>query len=175
MSYVSSMLGLPTSADHSELSAVWTRTFTHPVSTLKPVSMLMALVPSLSEAEQLMHSWKLSNNEQRLGRFIVTYRSRGLDQQTQLEYFQDLLVDGAYPDSVIELLHYCGRLEYARQLGDWEIPHMPMTGKHLLNAGIKSGPEMGRLVRLAKEKWKESRYTMTCDELLHFVTTSRTQ
>ena len=166
-------LGLPDNPDNEELCTVWSRTYSFPSCTLQPVSMLVTLTRSLDDAVKLMSLWKLSRKEIELGSFIVDHRGKGLSEDTKLKYFQDLLVDGSPSESVIQLLHYCGRLEYVGQLREWAVPKMPLNGKYLIDAGIKPGSEMGKLLRLAKDKWKESHYTMNTEELIDYVTSIR--
>ena len=151
---------------------MWKRTYSY---TLQPVSMLVTLTRSLDDAVRLMSLWKICKKDMELGSFIVDHRRKVLSEHTELKYFQDLLVDGSRSENVMQLLHYCDRLEYVGQLKEWVVPKIPLTGKHLINAGIKPGSEIGRLLRLAKDKWKESYYAMNTEELIHYVNSIRTQ
>lgn len=162
--------GLPANGDVGELRTVWKKVYTDSKCRLQPVSLLMALTTSLSEAQDLTRLWKLSNNESRLGTFLVVHRVKACCEETQIKYFQDLLVDGAPLQHVLELLYYCGKDGSAGELERWPVPRLPLTGRDLKAAGVSDGPEMGRLLRLAKEKWKESYYTMSRAELLLLAT-----
>lgn len=166
--------GLPVNGDVGELFAVWRRRYTENSCRLQPVSLLVALTTSPSEAQGLTRSWKLSNNESRLGLFIAMHRGKARLVETRLKFFQDLLVDGVPLQFVMELLHYSGRDDDTRRLEQWPVPKIPLTGRDLMAAGVAVGPEMGRLLRLAKEKWKESYYTMSQEELITCATDHRT-
>ena len=162
--------GLPVKGDVGELRAVWQRRYTENSCKLQPVSLLMTLTTSLSDAQDLTRSWKLSNNESRLGIFIVIHREEACRVETKLKYFQDLLVDGVPLQFVTELLYYSGRDDDAHRLEQWPVPKIPLTGKDLKAAGVAVGPEIGRLLRLAKEEWKKSYYTMSQEELIMCAT-----
>ena len=134
--------------------------------TLQPVTLLVTLVHTVQEAYDLSHSWKLSNNEKRLGGFVAQHREHGYSPDTPLKFYQDLLVDGSPLYCVVELLHYCGRGKTAEELGRWKVPRLPVSGKDLKEAGFKVGPEFGRLLRTLHSRWKESYFTLSREELL---------
>ena len=134
--------------------------------TLQPISLLTALVNSEAEAQQLATAWKLSNSERYLAKFVCLHRSAALASSTPIKYFKDLLVDQAQLKSVLEVLHYAGQHEMCEHLQEWPIPSLPVNGRDLKEAGIPVGPEFGRLLRRLHEKWKESYFTLTKEELL---------
>jgi tRNA nucleotidyltransferase (CCA-adding enzyme) len=160
---ISQHIGLPADGNVDELKEVWERMHSH--YSLEPVSLLVAMVTSPSAADELARNWKLSNVERKLGNYVTEERERCYGGET-LKYYQDQLVDGIPLAHVIEVLRYCGRTQEANQLDQWTIPEFPLNGKHLLGAGMKNGPGLGRALRSAKEKWKESYYTLGKDELL---------
>ena len=134
--------------------------------SLQPVSLLMALVTSSEEAHVLAHRWKLSNNERKLGVFIVEHRALAYRADLEIKTCQDMLVDGVLRQSVLELLHYCNRLELASELEKWTVPKFPVNGRDLQSAGFKPGPGLGRMIRQLQSKWKESYFTLSKEELL---------
>lgn len=160
---VAKYISLPDDGNLHELSIVWNRMYNQ--YYLEPVSLLVTLVHSTKEAEELARKWKLSNAERLLGMFVTTYRDTCY-KGTPLKYFQDLLVDGNLIEHVTEVLKYCGRIHEADEIRNWNVPQLPLTGKDLKIAGVKAGPDMGKILKLSKEEWKESFYSMSKEELL---------
>lgn len=154
---------MPKDGNFAELERVWEE---HRVHALHPVSLLIALVNGEAEAYRLTTAWKLSNHDRHLAKFVTIHRSAALDPSTPIKYYMDLLVDKAHIQSVLETLHYAGQHEMAEQVQGWPIPQFPISGKDLKEAGVQAGPELGRLLRRLHEKWKESYFTLTKEELL---------
>ena len=157
--------GLPAGGNTAELKRVWTTIQGHGHS-LQPVSLLMSLAHSVQEAYDLAHTWKLSNSEKRLGVFVVQHRDTAYAPDTPIKFYQDLLVDGGPLDSTLELLYYCGNVSMAKEIEEWRIPKLPVTGKDLKLAGFPAGPGMGRLLRQLHVRWKESYFTLGKEELM---------
>lgn len=132
---------------------------------LEPVSLLVTLMRSEDEAEKMSRNWKLSNAERKLGIFVVRQRENCYGG-SPLKYYQDLLVDGNPKAHVLELLRYCGRVKESVELDIWKIPVCPVNGHDLLEAGVINGPLFGRTLRDIKNKWKESYFTLSKEELL---------
>lgn len=158
-------VGLPGDGQLEELGIVW-KSMSDGCYHLQPVSLLTALVRTVKEAYQLAEAWKLSNNEKKLGAFIAEHRTVAYCLDTNFKYFQDLVVDGTPLASVQELAYYCGRVEYAIRLSQWEVPSFPVNGTDLLTAGFKKGPVMGKLLSHLRLKWKESDFALNKTELL---------
>ena len=145
--------------------------------TLQPVSLLVTLIHTAQEAHDLAIAWKLSNDEKRLGTFIAQHRKKSYLSDTPIKYYLDLLVDGAWPKSVVELLWYCGNSKMANEVAKWleNMPKLPVTGKDLKGIGVGQGPEMGGILKLIKTKWKESYFTLNREELLELAQKTRTK
>ena len=52
---------------------------------------------------------------------------------------------------------------------DAEVPDFPVTGADLIAKGMNPGPEMGAKLGQLKQKWKDSNFKSTKDELLKEV------
>ncbi len=161
--------GLPTDGNVAELERAWKVMKGHG-HTLQPESLLMSLVHTVDESYDLSHAWKLSNDEKRLGAFIVQHRGEASKADISLKTYQDLIVDGAPARSVVELLYYCDRRALAEEVEKWKVPKMPVNGYDLKMAGFKTGSEMGSLLRLLKAQWKKSHFTLDKEELLMIAT-----
>jgi poly(A) polymerase len=57
-------------------------------------------------------------------------------------------------------------MESARELGRLPDPTMPVSGKDLLDSGIKAGPEVGKTLARLETLWIESGFSLSKDELL---------
>ena len=171
-----SIAGLPPNGNLEELEKVWSTMRSHG-HTLQPVSLLVTLVHTPHEAHDLAVAWKLSNDEKRLGTFIAQHREKFYLTDTPIKYYLDLLVDGAWPKSVVELLWYCGNVEMAAEVGKWleNMPKLPINGKDLKGIGVSQGPEVGHLLKILKNKWKESHFAMNREELLELAQKTRTK
>jgi len=111
---------------------------------------------------KLADTWKLSNYDSMLLKFYSTYNKK----QTTEQEAKEMIVDGAKPENVAELLHLQGQDGLANKIEKWQVPEYPITGKDLIDAGMQPGIEMGNKLRDLKQKWKESGYTLDKQSLL---------
>jgi hypothetical protein len=119
---------------------------------------VLGLCMKNSELEETMSRWKLSNAERQEARFACRNKSN-----RDLESYKEQLVDGAYPEYVGELLNF----HSLEPLRNWDVPVFPVDGLDLINRkGIKTGPAIGVALRGLRQKWKDSDYTLTKDQLL---------
>ncbi len=79
--------GLPSDGNLEELDRVWTRSHLQG-NSLQPVSLLVTLIHTVGEAYDIAHHWKLSNNEKRLGVFVVEHRMKAYNSDTNMKYYQ---------------------------------------------------------------------------------------
>ena len=66
------------------------------------------------------------------------------------------------PD-VIKSAHWISLADLA---ADWTRPKFPLTGKDLQAAGVKAGPEMGRIMKALEALWIRSGFTVDKPKLL---------
>lgn len=119
---------------------------------------------------------KYSNDLRRLSQLILSQRDTiaSLDStaRDRLKPYKDLLldqliVDPAAKERVIELLKYHHHdLETIQIFSDWTLPRFPITGGMLASKGIKQGPNYKFILNELREKWKQSYYEATEQELL---------
>lgn len=163
---------MPASGNLDELDKVWKGMKSHDeeVGPLKPASLLATLTPTCKEFTKLASTWKLGNKERNLGTFISMHRDAGYDPSTNIQYFQDLLVEKVELDWVLELLRYCNWPEEGvAMLREWEVPMCPVRGLDMQGAGVPGGPRMGVVLKRLRTLWKESGYLLTKDELMKGV------
>ena len=164
--------GLPKDGSIKELEKVW-QTMKSTGYSLQPVSLLVSLIHTVEEAYDLAHRWKLSNNEKRLGVFIVAHRGEAYEAGMPSKVWQDFLVDGVPSNTVLELLLYCGRGEMAVEMQQWKVPKFPVSGKDLKAMEFQPGPLMGSVLRELRDRWKESYFTLDHDELMQLAVKER--
>lgn len=126
-------------------------------------ALLSALLKDEADVNNLTAKWKLSAAERELVRFIVVNRN----QPFNLESAQRMWTDPKIKDNfVLILAHYLGEHAIANELQSKKKPVFPVTGKDLIQSGIKPGPEMGKILKKLETKWKDDGYKMTKNELL---------
>ena len=163
---------LPVNGNMKEFERVWTGVRSRPEGEepLKPASLLATLVPTAERFVELAAAWKLSNKEKDMGAFLATHRTVACDPGTNINYFQDLLVDKTELELVSELLRYCGRSrEFWSDLRTWDVPVLPVNGHDLLGVGVPGGRMVGVVLKDLKRAWKESRYRLSREDLLGMV------
>lgn len=121
-------------------------------------SVVLGLSMKNSELEETMSRWKLSNNDRAAARFANKYLTINA-----IETFKELLVDGADIEHVEQLLKW----HQLESLHGWDIPVFPVDGLDLINRkGIRTGPAIGVALRGLRQKWKDSNYKLTKEQLL---------
>lgn len=126
-------------------------------------ALLSALLKDEADVNNLTAKWKLSADERELIRFIVINRNQPFNLDTAMKMWTDLKIKDEF---VLTLAYYLGNHVVADELQGKEKPVFPVTGKDLIQSGIKPGPEMGKILKNLETKWKDDGYKMTKDELL---------
>ena len=102
--------------------------------------------------------WKLSKVQATMLDFLVKNKSNTLDQKK----VEDMIADGISKDLISALATLQGKDVNI----DAEVPNFPVTGADLIAKGMNPGPEMGAKLGQLKQKWKDSNFKATKDELL---------
>lgn len=134
----------------------------------QPPVLLASLVNSVSSAETLARTWKLSNMERFLMKFIVAKRQ---NHYTTLKEYQDLVFDKETmsKEVVIQLMFYNGHSEFVEAFSNWLIPKFPVGGQDLKSLGHKPGPQFKRTLDMLKRHWIDSNYNASKDDLLELI------
>ena len=126
------------------------------------VSALATLVASTDE-EKFFQFWKLSSAEEAKVRNMIRNRCVPWSE----ERVEVMLTRDKFPlDHVVSMLEVAGEPTLARYAEAFEIPVFPVTGKDLIAAGMKPGPDMGSRLRKLENAWTFSRFTRTKEELM---------
>eukprot|EP00731_Ephydatia_muelleri_P035812 Em0162g18a len=171
---VAQTIGLPDPGWLEELEKVW-KSMTDGCYQLKPVSLLVALVPTVDKTYRLAEAWKLSNSEKGLGVFLVQHRTVAYYLDTSFKYFQDLVVDSTPLATVQELAYYCGRVEYAIRLSQWTVPSFISCEWYgaFCPQVSKKDPSWKALLGYLRQQWKESNFGLNRTELLALANSIR--
>ena len=102
--------------------------------------------------------WKLSKVQATMLDFLVKNKNNTLDQKK----VEDMIADGVDK----ELISALATLQSKEVNIDAEVPNFPITGADLIAKGMKPGPEIGAKLGQLKQKWKDSNFKSTKDELL---------
>lgn len=102
--------------------------------------------------------WKLSKVQATMLDFLVKNKNNTLDQKK----VEDMIADGVDK----ELISALATLQGKDVNIDAEVPNFPITGADLIAKGMKPGPEIGAKLGQLKQKWKDSNFKSTKDELL---------
>lgn len=126
------------------------------------VAALSTLIASTDE-EKFFQFWKMSSAEEAKVRNMIRNRGVRWDEEKVEVY----LTRDKFPlDHVVSMLEVAGEPTLARYAENFQIPTFPVTGKDLLAAGMKPGPEMGQRLRRLETAWVFSRFTKTKEELM---------
>ena len=88
---------------------------------------------------------------------------QGIYASTPQTAYDRMMVRAAGEGDPIMAGEWVRQARYAR---DWPIPEFPLKGRDLKHAGIKDGPEMGKILRALKELWIRSGFTADKAKLL---------
>jgi len=126
-------------------------------------ALLVALLKNEADVNNLTAKWKLSAIEREIMRFIVVNR----DKPFNLDVATRLWTDPKVNDLHVRILaYYLGDHAIANELKNKDKPVFPVSGKDLIQSGIKPGPEMGKILKNLEQKWKDDGYKMSKEDLL---------
>lgn len=93
--------------------------------------------------------------ERRLKQFVYA--------STPQTAYDRLIIRAAGEDDPILKQKWLANARFAKS---WEVPVFPLQGRDLKKAGVKDGPEMGRILKALKELWVRSGFEADRDKLL---------
>lgn len=167
---ITGYLGLPSPVNLVEWRAVMQRSMS---LQPQPMTVMAALMDTEEQVNALHARLKLSKEELRTGIFIIMHREDDMGP-SPMKYCQDLLCDtvGKEPktkDKICELLKYLGKGDILEQFNTWNLPKFPVSGVRLLESGVPKGPTLARALNGLRQKWKETDYKLSEEELLKYV------
>ncbi|XP_005110733.1 CCA tRNA nucleotidyltransferase 1, mitochondrial [Aplysia californica] len=159
-------IGLPNATNFAELQTVCERTEGASFNHMTRVS---ALLDEEADVYQLHQRNKMSNDELSLALFLVKHRRDEMGDDL-LAYCTDLHTDTSGKETkvvgkIVELMKYCGKTETAEKFPTMELPQLPVKG-HDLPKTVPKGPKFAVTLNELRRIWKESRYTLSKEQLL---------
>lgn len=138
-----------------------------------PVTLMADFVKTDGAVKDLLGRLKISRAEKNLATFLVHHKDIGIIN-SKLKTFQDLTIDEHKKDPmvkhhVLELLKYRGDRDLLLGFQDWTPAKLPVTGFDLIKAGVEKGKKINLVLEQLTEKWKQSGFTMTTDDLLNCI------
>lgn len=161
-------------ADCGILSHILPHTEQWRVLARLPEDPLLRLAVLAQDPVAMKERWRLSNHEGKRLEAIVSFMppSPALRPQEQriilyqigAEAWRDLVhVAWARSDAAMDDAGWKSLLELPAR---WDIPVLPVSGRDLLAAGMKPGPEMGTTLAKLEDWWVASDFTPTKQDLL---------
>jgi len=135
---------------------------TNDLNKVKDKGNPIVALAQMGNTTDIVKRWRLSNNESTLLDFLVKNKNNSLDQKK----VEDMIADGVDKTLISALATLQGKDVNI----DAKVPDFPISGADLIAKGMNPGPEMGAKLGQLKQKWKQSNFTATKDELLKEVT-----
>lgn len=132
-------------------------------NTTDAVTAMAAMVHSAEAGDELAERWKMSRGES--DKLAWLTRNAADSERTA----QDMLVNGVAPSWVWASTVMHRRPDVWQAVKDFDVPEFPVRGQDLLDAGMRPGPKVGVAMRDMRERWVESRFTATRDELMEGI------
>ena len=142
-----------------ELSNIRGEVFKRAVGNVEPLTMLSLLIESTRHLDEVHAELKFSNAQLERLKVLIAERAFKTDaMHLAVEYG----TEAAY-----QLLKLQGRYGEAKTIASCHVPVFPIRGQHILDIGIKPGPEVGKIMRHMKDVWVDSKFKATKKELLN--------
>ncbi|XP_068109228.1 CCA tRNA nucleotidyltransferase 1, mitochondrial isoform X2 [Hyperolius riggenbachi] len=165
-------VGLPENGNLEEFSRVCSHS-EH--LSPKPVTVMTALLLHPDNVQKLDLRLKISKEEKGLALFLIKERKEltaDHSDKAPLKPYQDYVTDSREVDAnkkVCELLKYQGEERLLKEMENWTLPRFPISGHDLRRLGINNGKEIGKILQELRERWKESDYQCSKEELLNSI------
>uniref|UniRef100_A0A2C9JVM8 Poly A polymerase head domain-containing protein n=2 Tax=Biomphalaria glabrata TaxID=6526 RepID=A0A2C9JVM8_BIOGL len=160
-------IGLPRANNFKELFSVCERT---EGQNCHHMTRMSALLDDEVDVYTFHERNKLSNEELQLALFIVQHRSDTMGEDL-MSYCTDLHSDSSGTEQkviskIVELMKYCGHKKTAAEFPALKLPVLPVTGHDLTQRDVPRGPKIALTLNELRKIWKDSRYTLSKEELL---------
>jgi tRNA nucleotidyltransferase (CCA-adding enzyme) len=131
-------------------------------NTSSPIAVLASGLRDAEAAHILADLWRLKNAD----RALLAYVAENQYDLVPLKLVKDRLVDGVPRDHLTETLRVQGRGAEADILVEWAVPTFPVKGRDILAKGFAPGPQVGEVQAALRERWKDSGFMLSAEELL---------
>ena len=124
-----------------------------------------------SNLDLLQERWRLSNAAIETARQVREASTLLADDKVALCVYR--YRDAAIEGLAVAAAHYNWPrdllMEVAREIARLPDPTLPVAGKDLIEAGMQSGPEVGKTLARLEDVWVKSDFSLSKDELLALV------
>lgn len=135
--------------------------------TNDPVTLMAAYCSAeAGMIETLATKWKWSADERYKGKNICHNLMH--ESFTLADAKRQTVLGNDKAWGVQTLLAKCDKAS-AAILEAWDVPVLPVAGADLVAAGMKPGPNVGITHRMMRDRWIDSNYTMTKNDLLQLI------
>lgn len=167
-------LGLPKECNLERFHTVFNR-FS---KTVEPMTMIACLCEDEHQIAEFHRITKLSNDERLLGEFILSERQSAVENLKNDDWWIDRIVDlevrpghENQQDRLRQRLVQLAKSvladeERIQMIENFEAPKFPITGRDLMEAGVRKGPHVRNVLYYLYNLWKESRFTESKYSLL---------
>jgi len=124
------------------------------------------------QVEVLHKRLKMSKLEYTTMLYVIENRSSY--RKGNSEYYKHLIVDSSSERTqchkrCIQLAAYMNDRTVYDSLRTWDIPTLPFSAKVFIELGIPKGKKLSLGVGIVKQKWKDSNFTATSEELADYA------
>ncbi|MCK9529459.1 MAG: CCA tRNA nucleotidyltransferase [Gammaproteobacteria bacterium] len=152
--------------DHSKITGAIDLMINKPAvpASRDPVTILAAYI-DFAFVEIVCDRWKLSSKEESQLVYLTNFRNIIDD----VKVLKEAIFEGTDRYYVLELMKIQHRKDDYEILKNWIIPTFPVSGKDLIEIGVKPGPNMGFIIKVLRKSFVESNYQMTKEQFLSMV------
>lgn len=167
---VSQYIGLPEEPDIQNFQTVYETAMKNQV-TLKPATLISALLRDEMEVINLFLRLKFSAFDRDLALFVVNHREMKPCEKP-IKPYQWLVISSnkqqVTKTYVSEVLKYRGAMELLNEFDKWTVPRFPVNGNALIEL-VPKRKLIGKVMIKLKELWLDANFTLTADELTYHV------
>lgn len=131
-----------------------------------PIVAMSAMLNTVGGLDALRSKWKFPNDDYNKARFILEYRHKPINETEARRLLASPKVKSEY---VFALLEARGKGNLGQKLKSWQPPEFPINGSDLIAIGLQPGRELGIKLADLRNKWEESGFKLTKDQLMQKV------
>jgi hypothetical protein len=117
-------------------------------------------------AEAIIARWKMSSEEASLLRFLDGTRDKHGSRQTTQDWIVAIVTGEVSQTNAVNLFALLDNISMCQALADFVLPEIPISGKDVLDMGIKPGPVVRIALRKIREYWAKSNFAPDRKDLL---------
>uniref|UniRef100_H2Z5A1 Poly A polymerase head domain-containing protein n=1 Tax=Ciona savignyi TaxID=51511 RepID=H2Z5A1_CIOSA len=164
-------LGLPENVDLNYFEQIYKKT-----KHFSPnhMTFLASILKTKEDLDHLAKTVKFSKFEYNVALFIVENRTIHTPDIDMIPVYIDLIVECLKRDKnmitvFMELLKYTGHVDVIDYFTHYKVPVFPLKGGIVKeHCGLK-GKSIGQAMEFAQLKWKDSRYTLSSQDLIAII------